>query len=58
MKIFPQAEIIFKKTFRPVGASRLPTSGAVARVTRDALFSIFTTAVFLRGFSPADECAS
>ena len=46
------------KLFRPVGASRLATSGAVARVTRVAVFSIFTTALFLRGLSPANECAS
>ena len=29
-----------------------------ARVTRDAVFHGFTTAVILRGLSPADECAS
>jgi len=44
--------------FAPIGASRLATSGAVARVTRDAVFLGFTTALFLRGLSPADESAS
>ena len=36
-KILRVRAAIFVKLFRPFGASRLATSGAVARVTRDAL---------------------
>ena len=47
-----------RKYFAAIAASRLATSGAVARVTRVAVFRGFKTALFLRGLSPANECAS
>jgi len=62
-KILRCRAAIFEKEFCDFVASsacrRATSSRCIAgRVTRLAVFHGFTTALFLRGLSPADECAS